>query len=647
MKYHQRLLVLGAVDALVSVLVVVAAYFLRFDFQIPPEFLNWLPEVIVGQVLINLLVFMRSKLYLRVWRYASIVELVAILTATTISQVLFFAVFEALEMYTGELVVPMSVYLMIWFMLVVGVGGSRLLWRIIRDSFLKQQPHHLRTLVVGAGSAGAMVARELRQKGHSSEFYPVAFIDDDPMKQGLAIMGLPVVGNRYRIPEIVEAQDIQKIILALPSISKEEVAKVIEICKSTKASIHILPSVAELIRGNMSMRLIREVRVEDLLGRDVIQTDLHGIAEYVSDQVVLITGAGGSIGSELCRQILPFSPKQLLLLGHGENSIYEIEQELRSTYPGTPLVTVIADIQDRERMEEVFADYRPAVVFHAAAHKHVPLMERNPAEAVKNNIIGTRNVAECAHQFGAERFVMISSDKAVNPTNVMGASKRVAELIIQSLDRVSQTKFVAVRFGNVLGSRGSVVPIFKKQIEKGGPITVTHPEMLRYFMTIPEAVQLVIQAGALANGGEIFILDMGRPVKIADLARDLIRLSGLEPDRDIQITYSGIRPGEKLYEELLMSEEGMTSTQHNRIFIGKPTQFDAAEVLNHVEHLREIAHDKQAVERAAQIKQAMQRIVPTYQFMAETPATLELQMEAMKRLQQAQKEIAAASLTDK
>lgn len=389
--------------------------------------------------------------------------------------------------------------------------------------------------------------------------------------------------------------------------SKTQISDIINICKTTKARLKIIPHIQEYIQGKMAANQMRDVQVEDLLGRDPIQTDLQNIADYVQNKIVLVTGAGGSIGSELCRQVAPFKPARLLLLGHGENSIYGIEMEMRRLFPNLPIETVIADVQDRTRIADVFREFGPQVVFHAAAHKHVPLMERNPSEAIKNNVFGSKNVAECADEFGAERFVLISTDKAVNPTSIMGTTKRIAEMFIQSLDKHSKTKFVAVRFGNVLGSRGSVIPRFKDQIARGGPVTVTHPEMVRYFMTIPEAVQLVIQAGAFAKGGEVFILDMGKPVKIVDLATDLIRLSGYEPNVDIDIEFSGIRAGEKLYEELLTSEEGMSSTMHDRIFIGKPMNINRTELEFEMRRLeRVLGSDPE------EIRALLQHLVPTY-----------------------------------
>ncbi|MDT3703459.1 MAG: nucleoside-diphosphate sugar epimerase/dehydratase [Thermincola sp.] len=617
------MLFLGILDALIIAAAVTLAYFLRFDFQVRRPYFELLPYVAAAHIMLNFFAFKWAKIYRRVWQYASIGELVSLVKATTLSEIIFYVFQMTVQFYKPELVVPRSIYLLAWLLVTVGVGASRLSWRMFRDSYLKIQPHHRQTMIIGAGKAGALIAKELKHTP-TSELYPVAFIDDDQAKLGLEIMGLPVVGGRDRIIEAAEQLHIKKIIIAMPSASKAEIAKLIDICKQTKAKIKILPRVSDLISGKISVNMIREVSLEDLLGRDPVQVDLAGIANYVTGQVVLVTGAGGSIGSELCRQVVPFNPKQLLLLGHGENSIYDVELELLKLFPSLKLQTIIADIQDRARISEIFDNYRPSVVFHAAAHKHVPLMERDPSEAVKNNIFGTRNLAECAHEFKASRFVMVSTDKAVNPASVMGATKRAAEMIVQGMDRSSSTKFVAVRFGNVLGSRGSVVPLFKRQIQEGGPITITHPEMVRYFMTIPEAVQLVIQAGALANGGEVFILDMGKPVKIADLAKDLIRLSGLRVGEDINIIYTGIRPGEKLFEEILTSEEGISATRHNRIFIGKPTDFSLDEFHFMVKKMEQLIAKKNAPGRGQEIKALLKQIVPTYHLTQEIIKAIEL-----------------------
>ncbi|QHW34311.1 polysaccharide biosynthesis protein [Paenibacillus rhizovicinus] len=552
---------------------------------------------------LGMLCMFRFKLHRRIWQYAGVGELMAILTAAAVTGIVPFLLVNAL--YGWKL--PNLLLLHHLTAMIFLMAGPRLMWRAFCDRFgTRCRKDSKRALIIGAGSCGSLIAKELLQN-EIARTVPVGFIDDDPYKRRLSLYGLPVFGSRSDIAKVTEREAIDEIIIAMPSASKAQISAVINVCKGTKARLKIVPDLNEIMQGRGSASRVRDVSVEDLLGRDPIRTDLEHIANYVEGKTVLVTGAGGSIGSELCRQIAPFAPKKLLLLGHGENSIYSIEMELLSTFPGLVIETVIADVQDRKRMEDVFAKHLPQVVFHAAAHKHVPLMERNPSEAIKNNVFGTKNVAECADQFGAERFVFISTDKAVNPTSIMGTTKRIAEMYIQSLDKHSATKYVAVRFGNVLGSRGSVIPRFKDQILKGGPVTVTHPEMVRYFMTIPEAVQLVIQAGAFAQGGEIFILDMGKPVKIYDLAADLIRLSGFEPHVDIDIQFSGIREGEKLYEELLTSEEGLSSTKHDRIFIGKPMLINRSELEFEIRKLEQVLG-----RQPSEIRAVLKHLVPSY-----------------------------------
>lgn len=455
-----------------------------------------------------------------------------------------------------------------WMLHMILIGGSRFSWRVYRDFYKKKNSNMKRTLIVGAGAGGTMVARQLLHN-RDAEFMPVAFVDDDPKKQKLQILDIPVLGGVKDIVTIVEQKDIDNIIIAIPSLGKKEINTIYQECVKTDAKTKIIPMLEDLMSGKVSVNEFRDVQVEDLLGRDPVKLDMESISESITGKTVLVTGAGGSIGSEICRQISNFTPENLILLGHGENSIYSIELELRAKYDTTiNIYTEIADIQDRSKIFTIMEKYKPDVVYHAAAHKHVPLMERNPEEAVKNNIFGSKNVAEAADTFGVDTFVLVSSDKAVNPTNIMGSTKRFAEMVVQQLAQESKTKFVAVRFGNVLGSRGSVIPLFKKQIQAGGPVTVTHPDMTRYFMTIPEASRLVIQAGTLARGGEVFVLDMGEPVKIVDLAKNLITLSGYSID-EIGIKYSGIRPGEKMYEELLNENEIHKADIFPKIHIGK------------------------------------------------------------------------------
>lgn len=565
MSYNKRKPLLIGLDVVIVGVAVCASYGLHsMEGTFPSMFKQWMIYMLAASV-IHTATMQAFKLYNRIWQYASIGELLSIVKAVAVAATLSYAAVSLLS----QSLVPSSLGLRIFEMTLLLTGGSRFAWRVFRDSLLRKRTSQRRALIIGAGDCGMLIAREMKSDP-SASMQPIAFIDDDPQKHHLQVLGLPVYGSRSRIPEAVDKLDIDDIVIALPSASRKEIAQIIDACKLTKAKLKMIPKISDLIRGSVVVKEMRDVELEDLLGREPFRTDLRSIAGYVESKTLLVTGAGGSIGSELCRQIAGFKPGKLLLLGHGENSIYAIEAEMRNKFPELHIETLIADVQDRSRMESVFATFKPHVVFHAAAHKHVPLMEKNPTEAVKNNVFGTRNVADCAHRFGAERFVLISTDKAVNPTSVMGATKRIAEMYIQSLNPLSDTIFAAVRFGNVLGSRGSVIPRFKEQIAAGGPVTVTHPHMIRYFMTIPEAVQLVVQAGSFAKGGEVFVLDMGEPVRILDLANDLIRLSGFEPGVDIDIAYTGMRPGEKMYEELLTDEEGLTSTKHNRIFIGKP-----------------------------------------------------------------------------
>lgn len=503
------------------------------------------------------------RLYHKAWEYASVGELTAIVKAVTLS-IFSTAIVQLIVIHD----IYFRVLILTWMMHMLLIGGSRFCWRVFRDSYYKPKTQKKRTLIIGAGAAGTMVAKQLLLST-DSDLEPIGFIDDDSRKINLDYFGLPVFGNVREIYRIVETQKIELILIAIPSLTKKELNLIVDQCTKTKVRTQIMPKIEDLMTGKVSVTSFRDVEVEDLLGRDPIELDLESISAKLAGKTILVTGAGGSIGSEICRQVSQFKPKKLVLLGHGENSIYQINMELQNQYKHAfEIVPVIADVQDKNRIFEVMEEHKPNVVYHAAAHKHVPMMEYNPKEAVKNNIFGTKNVAEAAGTFGVDTFVLISTDKAVNPTNVMGATKRCAELIIQEMDREYNTKYVAVRFGNVLGSRGSVIPLFKKQIQEGGPITVTHPDITRYFMTIPEASRLVIQAGSLARGGEIFVLDMGEPVKIVDLAKNLIRLSGYTED-EIGIVYSGLRPGEKMYEELLNENEVYPEQVFPKIHIGK------------------------------------------------------------------------------
>lgn len=509
------------------------------------------------------------KLYNKAWEYASIGELKQIFKAITLS-ILVTAIVQQIinhDIYVRILAIAWMLHLLL-------IGGSRFVWRMFRDTYITKATDKKRTLIIGAGSAGTMVVRQL-QHNKEADLYPIAFVDDDRNKQKLEIYNVPVVGTTNHIQEIVEDNDIEHIIIAIPSLNRGQINEIFEKCRKTKAKTQIVPMLEDLLDGKLSFNEFRDVQVEDLLGREPIKLDDAGIGEKIKGKTILVTGAGGSIGSEICRQVMKYKPAKIVLLGHGENSIYNIEMEMRVTYKDTvEITTEIADVQDRHKIFEIMKKHQPYIVYHAAAHKHVPLMERNPEEAVKNNIFGTKNVAEAADTFKVNTFVMVSTDKAVNPTNVMGATKRFAEMIVQHMASVSNsTRFVAVRFGNVLGSRGSVIPLFKKQIQKGGPVTVTHPDMIRYFMTIPEASRLVIQAGTLARGGELFVLDMGDPVKILDLAKNLITLSGYSIE-EIGIEFTGLRPGEKMYEELLNEGEIHPEQIFPKIHIGKAVLID-------------------------------------------------------------------------
>ncbi|MBZ5200552.1 polysaccharide biosynthesis protein [Planomicrobium chinense] len=522
-------------------------------------------------------------LYRKVWSYASVDELKSIVVAVSLT------IFVAMIMqyaYSSQLYI--RTLMLSWMLLVFFIGASRISLRILQEGKVKKKAILTsRTMVVGAGQGGRMIARHMKQNPEWGR-NPVIFADDDKTQWGLEINGIEVVGSLERIPEFVADHKIDQIVIAIPSLSKREMAELTKRCIDTGAKTQTLPRIEDLMTGKIKVSDIRDVKIEDLLGREEVKLDMAAIEEQVKGKTVMVTGAGGSIGSEICRQISNFNPARLLLLGHGENSIYTIDMELRRKVPKTTeIIPIIADVQDRERIFQVVNQFRPDMIYHAAAHKHVPLMEANPLEAVKNNVFGTKNIAEAADKYGVESFVMISTDKAVNPPNIMGATKRFAEMIVQNLAINSKTTFSAVRFGNVLGSRGSVVPLFKEQIAKGGPITITDPEMTRYFMTIPEASRLVIQAGLLASGGEVFVLDMGEPVKIVDLARNLIKLSGYE-ENEIKIQFTGMRPGEKLYEELLDASEIQEEKIFPKIYIGKSTPIGQVEMLKVIKQLPEM-----------------------------------------------------------
>ena len=556
-------------------------------------------------VISHIVVFTKIGCYSSLWRYAGDEEIISIISGSIIYALISMIVHKIIG-YDYSILF----YLVYTIFIAAITTGVRLCYRTARrltkNDYIKSEKS--RVLLVGAGTAGHIVIDEIKRNPQMNKKI-IGLIDDDINKVGRRIHNIKILGTTDDLSKIVKEKHIDEIIITMANVTKEEKKKIIEKCQETKCKLKTLPGMYEIIDGKVDIKKIRDVEIEDLLGREPIKTNLKEISDYVEDKVVLVTGGGGSIGSELCRQIATFNPKHLIIVDNYENNAYAIQQELIRKYGDTlNLSTIIASIREEVRMEEIFKEYRPEVVFHAAAHKHVPLMENAPSEAIKNNIFGTYKVASLADKYKVKRFVLISTDKAVNPTNIMGATKRAAEMIIQTLNAQSKTEYVAVRFGNVLGSNGSVIPLFKKQIEEGGPVTITHPDIIRYFMTIPEAVGLVIQAGAMAKGGEIFILDMGEPVKIVDLANNLIKLSGFEPGVDIKIEYSGLRPGEKLYEELLMSEEGLTSTENKKIFIGKPVDFDINKVKQHLEVLSKIVEN----EEVELIDSVMRELVTTY-----------------------------------
>ncbi|OZU88243.1 hypothetical protein CIL03_11350 [Virgibacillus indicus] len=596
MSYRTRLTLLVLLDSIIVSTAIFVASWIVYPFT------NVLSTDAITISAIALLLFHHLfaflyKLYNKVWAYASVGELVAIVQAITLSII----AAGIVQFLVNDFSIYRRALIVTWMLHIILIGGSRFMWRIFRDRYIADTKNQKRTLIVGAGSAGAMIARQLKNE-HNSELLPVAFVDDDLSKQRMQVYNLPVLGKVKDIANVVEAEKIEHIVIAIPSLKNGKLEKIVVECNKTNAKVQMIPKIEDLMTGKVSVSHLKNVEVEDLLGREPVELDINAISEYVTGSTVMVTGAGGSIGSEICRQLMRFTPKKIVLVGHGEFSIYSIDMELRNTYGDTEteILPVIGDVQDRERIFNIVEKHQPAIIYHAAAHKHVPLMEYNPHEAVKNNIIGTKNVAEAADTFGVSTFVMVSTDKAVNPTNVMGATKRVAEMVVQDMAQRSKTKFVAVRFGNVLGSRGSVIPLFKKQIERGGPVTVTDPEMTRYFMTIPEASRLVVQAGTLAKGGEIFVLDMGEPVKIVDLARNLIKLSGYTED-EIPIEFSGIRPGEKMYEELLGEDEVHPDAVYEKIYVGRTVEVDRKLLVDLIDGFDGYA--------AGELKDALMRIV--------------------------------------
>ena len=580
---------------------------MRFDVgivSIEPQYISNYVGNVLPYTIMSLLIFWLFRLYHSLWQYASIAEVYRIAEACITVEVVHFLS----NKIVGNML-PRSCYFNAAIYLIIAICASRFMYRMIRTVLNKYR--NIKTsnnvMIIGAGEATNVIMREIQNSSYLANSNIACIIDDDRRKVGKYIRGVKVIGTRDKIKEAAKLYDIDEIIFAIPSASNEVKRDILNICKETDCTLKILPGVYQMVDGEINVNSIRNVDVLDLLGRDPIEVDIESIMGYVKDKVIMVTGGGGSIGSELCRQLVSHKPKQLIIFDIYENNAYDIQQELKINYPDANVVTLIGSIRNVSRLESVFAQYKPDIVYHAAAHKHVPLMEVSPDEAVKNNVVGTWNVARMADKYGVKKFVMISTDKAVNPTNVMGATKRICEMIVQTYNEISKTDFVAVRFGNVLGSNGSVIPLFKRQIEAGGPVTVTDPNIIRYFLTIPESVSLVLQEGAYAKGGEIFILDMGEPVKIDDLAKNLIRLSGYTLGVNMEIKYTGLRPGEKLYEELLMKEEGLQETDNKLIHIGKPIEFDKENFFDNLEKLKEEAYSE-----TGNIRESLKKVVDTY-----------------------------------
>lgn len=606
-----RILLLVVTDIFAVIVSSVLSLYVRYDFSfrdIDPVFWKAIQDAYIINIFVTLIIFYIFRLYNSVWRYASDTELVNVVIAVVICAAMQPVIFWLLNTR-----VPKSFPFFYAFFMAIFTGGVRFSYRFLRMVQNRRLSHYKTPnrqnyMIVGAGASGNAILQEIQSSKYLS-MRVACFIDDNPGCQGKYLRGIPIVGGRDKIAENVEKYDIDEIIIAIPSASRSTLKPILEICKETGCRIQILPGMYQIIKGDVNVSNLREVQIEDLLGRDPIEVNVDEIIGYVQNKTVLVTGGGGSIGSELCRQIAGHGPKRLIILDIYENNAYEIQQELKQSYPGLNLAVLIGSVRNTMRVEEIFREYRPDIVYHAAAHKHVPLMEDSPNEAIKNNVFGTLKVAAAADRYGVGKFVMISTDKAVNPTNIMGASKRICEMVIQNMNRKSKTEYVAVRFGNVLGSNGSVVPLFKKQIEQGGPVTVTHPDIIRYFMTIPEAVSLVLQAGAYARGGEIFVLDMGEPMKILDLAKNMIKLSGYRVDEDIKIEFTGLRPGEKMYEELLMREEGLKETANRMIYIGKPIEYDDQLFEEQLGRLQEAS-----LKESQDIRALVREIVPSYQY---------------------------------
>lgn len=606
-----RIILLLVYDILAVCLAEFLALWTRFELsfdKMDSPFVENASRYALINVFVTVLIFALFKLYNSLWQYASVQEMLSVVGACVAA-----AASQCVGMIMLQWNMPRAYYILYGFFLLFLICLSRFFYRAVRvvrsTLTVGRIPGVINTMIIGAGSTAASLIKDMKNSSHISN-QAVCVIDADPRKIGSRILGVPVVGNDYKIAWAVGKFDVQEIFIALTNVSAARKKEILDICKVTGCKLRILPSMTQIVNDEVTVSLFREVELEDLLGREPVRTNLDEVMGFLTGKCVLVTGGGGSIGSELCRQIAQHEPKHLIILDIYENTTYDLQRELIQQYPELKLTVLIGSVRNTDRVNAIFEKYRPNVVFHAAAHKHVPLMEDSPNEAIKNNVFGTLNVARAAGENGSATMVLISTDKAVNPTNIMGASKRICEMIIQGMNRrYSDTRYVAVRFGNVLGSNGSVIPIFKKQIAEGGPVTVTDKNIIRYFMTIPEAVSLVLQAGAYAKGGEIFVLDMGEPVRIDDMARTLIRLSGYEPDVDIPIVYTGLRPGEKMFEECLKEEEGLQKTANDRIFIGKPLEFDDEKFFADLVRLKEVAYREDS-----DMKREVKAIVPSYQY---------------------------------
>lgn len=602
--FKKRNAVLVLIDSFIINCAYLLGLWLRFDGTIPEIYFNIYKTIALPLTAFHIIIFTLFMMYRNMWRYASIREyfqlMIGVFTASISSAIILIAI--GIEL-------PRSIYAIALLVILLGTTGLRALARITRslDSVAYKKGNIRKTMIIGAGEAGLLVAKEILRMS-SIPSVPVVFIDDDPQKQGKKVLDIPVFGGKDKIDQAIKRYNVEEIILAIPSASKEEKVEIANLANDTQLSVKVLPGVYEFIDGKINVHEIRDIEIADLLGREEVHLDEEVIQTFLTGRKILVTGAGGTIGSELCRQILRFQPKELILLDIYENTTYEIQNEILRKYPNAPITVCIESIRDQERIDQIFNDYEPEIVFHAAAHKHVPLMENSYNSAVKNNIFGTLNVMKASEKHGVEKFVNISTDKAVNPTSVMGCTKRVVEIMLQTIDKNSNTDFSAVRFGNVLGSHGSVIPLFRRQIKEGGPVTVTHKDIIRYFMTIPEACQLVLQAGAIANGGEILVLEMGDPVKIDDLARNLIELHGLIPEVDIEIKYTGLRQGEKLYEELLVDTENCDHTSYDKIYIEKPQDHEEEQLWEDIRNLENMTH----LESKEKTIEALQKIVPEF-----------------------------------